>query len=362
MMRMRWRKTRMRPWRPEFLRRGKIGRRRTLDDYDPAWLGSLALVVLLVVVGAALGINALNIGEKQVQADFVQAAQLGTGDQVTVAGVPVGHVTALRLTGDHVAVTLSIGDKVHLGADTRASIKLTTLLGNRYVELVPVGSGSLSGRIPLSRTSVPYDLQSVLSEATTTLDQVDGNQAARALTDLSGQLDGLPQLVPSVLQNIQTLSTVISERRGQIGALLDSTSRLTGVIEGQRANLAALFTQGGDLLREILARKQAIETMVAATTTLVNQLQPLVVDDRPEIESLLSNLGEMTGMLSRHDDLLRNILQILPVPWRSWANLTGTGPELDANAASGAFVDEFMCALVGRAPQAPLPAYTQECR
>ncbi len=248
--------------RPKSLRHQLFGRRRTLDDYNPAVLGSLAIVVLVVAIGAALGINSLNVGEKRVQADFAQAAQLGTGDQVTVAGVPVGHVADMRLAGDHVAVTLSIGDHVHLGSETRASIKLTTLLGNRYVELVPDGPGTLSGRIPLARTSVPYDLQSALSDATTTFDQVDADQAARALTDLSGQLNGLPQLVPSVLQNIETLSTVISQRRGQIGALLDSTSRLTGVIDGQRANLGALFTQGSDLLREILSRKQAIETVV----------------------------------------------------------------------------------------------------
>lgn len=347
-------------WKP--LPRNRF-RRRELEDYPRAWLGTGALGLLLVVIAAALGINSLHVGQRTVGADFAQAAQLGVGDQVTVAGVPVGSVVGMRLAGDHVAVTLSIHDDVPLGAKTTAAIKMTTLLGNRYVELDPAGAGTLpGGRIPMAQTIVPYDLQSALSDVTTTFDQVDADQVGRALTDLSGQLDGLPQLVPSVLANVRTLSGVIAQRRAQIGSLLAGTDRLTTVIRGQQADLGILFTQGQELLQEIQSRRQAIESMLAATTTLVRQLQPIVVGDRPRIQTLLDNLNQMMQMLSRHDDLLRNILQILPVPWRSWANVTGTGTEIDANAISGAFVDSFMCALVGRAPQVNLPPYSKDCR
>ncbi|MFE9320996.1 MCE family protein [Nocardia sp. NPDC052278] len=338
-----------------------IGRRQ-LEDLSRPWLGFTAIALLVVAVVAALVVNSFDIGERRLEADFAQAAQLGAGDQVTVAGVPVGHVVGLRLAGDHVTVTLSIGDNVALGPATTAAIKLTTLLGNRYVELAPAGSGALpNGRIPLAQTSVPYDLQSALADATTTFDQVDADKVGQALTELSTQLHGLPQLIPSVLQNITTLSGVIAERRGQIGTLLTSTSQLTTVIENQRAGLGVLVGQGRDLLREVAAKRQAIAALIAATSNLVRTLQPIAVDDQPEIQSLLDNLGQLVQMLSRHDDLLRNILQILPVPWRSWVDATGSGPELEANATSGAFLDSFMCALVGRA-KVQLPPYSEDCR
>ncbi|MEV4235506.1 MCE family protein [Nocardia sp. NPDC049737] len=336
--------------------------RRQLEELSRPWLGFAAIALLVVAVAAALVVNSLDIGERRLEADFAQAAQLGAGDQVTVAGVPVGHVVGLRLAGEHVTVTLSIADNVALGPATTASIKLTTLLGNRYVELAPAGSGALpNGRIPLAQTNVPYDLQSALADATTTFTQVDADKVGQALTELSTQLQGLPQLVPSVMQNVTTLSGVIAERRGQIGTLLTSTSQLTTVIENQRAGLGVLFDQGRDLLREVAAKRQAIAALIAATSNVVRTLQPIVVDDQPEIQSLLDNLGQLVQMLSRHDDLLRNILQILPVPWRSWADLSGSGPELEANASSGAFIDSFMCALVGRA-KIQLPPYSEDCR
>jgi len=334
-----------------------------MEDYRPAWLGFTALVVLVMAIAITLVVHSLNLGDRRVQAEFAQAAQLAAGDQVTVAGVPVGQVTGLRLDGDHVTVTLAIGKDVPLGADTTAAIKLTTLLGNRYLELAPAGTGTLpGGRIPLAHTSVPYDLQSALADATTTFDQVDADKVGQALTRLSGQLNGLPQLIPSAMANVRTLSEVIASRRDQIGALLTSTSRLTGVVHDQQQNLGVLFTQGRDLLQDIQSRRQSIETLLSASTALVHTLTPIAVNDQPEIRSLLDNLSQMMHMLGQHDAQLGNMLQILPVPWRYWANLTGTGMELDANATSGGFVDSFVCALVGRAPQLQLPPYTKDCK
>ncbi len=336
---------------------------RSMQRDRNAWLGSAAVAVLVVAVTIVLVVSSLNVGQRSVEADFAQAAQLEAGDRVTVAGVSAGHVVGIRLAGNHVVVTMSLADDIELGADTSASIKLTTLLGSRYVDLVPAGSGSLpGGRVPLAHTSVPYDLQSALAGATTTFDQVDADKVGDALTKLSSQLGGLPQLITPVMQNIRTLSVVIANRRGQIGSLLTTTSRLTTVIRDQQANLGVLFTQGRDLLQEIQARRHSIELMISATSAVVRELKPIAVDDRSQVQGLLDNLNAMLGMLSRHDDLLRNVLQILPVPWRTWANLTGSGPELDANVPAGAFVDSFMCALSARSAQADLPPYFKDCK
>ncbi len=77
--------------------------------------------------------------------------------------------------------------------DTRASIKLTTLLGARYIELRPAGEGELpDNRIPLSNTEVPYDLMDVLADATTTFEQVDARELGDTLTTLAGELHDLP--------------------------------------------------------------------------------------------------------------------------------------------------------------------------
>ncbi|MFF7940825.1 MCE family protein [Nocardia gamkensis] len=327
-------------------------------------IGLTAVVSLVLVLVAVVVLNSLHLGARTYRADFAQAAGIGAGDAVTWAGIPVGTVTGTRLAGDHVEVTMTIdnGD-VTLGADTEAAITLTTLLGSRYVELRSTGTGELrDNRIPLSRTTVPYDLETALQDATTTFHQLDADQIARSMTSLSRELDGVPSVLPGILRDVRSLSAVIAQRRDQIGALLASTAQVSAVITDQQAGLAAVIGQGRTVLQQINARQAALRRLLEATTTLVHRLEPVAVGEHAEIEQLLTDLHDMTAMIAGHDDLLRNILQILPVPWRLFANATGTGAELNANAPDGAFIDSWMCALSATAVTVGEAPYLQDCR
>lgn len=330
---------------------------------SPLRLGILAVCVAAALLTATVFVNSLQLGKSTYRADFAQAAGIGPGDAVTYAGVPVGSVSGTRLAGDHVVVTMKIDRDLRLGADTRAAIKLTTMLGSRYIELRSNGEGSLPGRaIPLAQTEVPYSLETALQDATRTFAAVDAGRIAESMTTLSEQLHGLPPLVPRILDDVQALSAVIAQRRDQIGILLTSTEQVTTVLRGQQSDLAALVGEGRTVLQELAARQAALRGLLDAVTTLVRQLEPMVVGDSAEIQALLDDLNEMSGMIARHDDLLRNLLQILPVPWRLFANATGTGMELAANAPDGAFVDAFMCALSARAVEVGRAPYREDCR
>ncbi len=338
-------------------------RGRPLEEHGKLRIGIVAMVALVVVVGITVFVNSLHVGDDTYTADFAQAAGVGAGDAVTLAGIQVGTVTGTRLDGDHVVLTMKLHRDLPLGKDTKAAIKLTTLLGSRYVELRPAGSGHLRDNvIPLSDTEVPYNLQTALENATTTFGGMDADRIATSMQELSTQLQGTPKLVPEVLQNVKDLATVIADRRNQLGSLLASTQQVTNVLIQQKAELAQLITQGRNVLSQIISRQQAVVNLLNAATTLIQQLEPIAVGDRAEIQQLLTNLRQMTGMLAGHDDLLRNILQILPVPWRLFANATGTGQELVGNGPDGAFIDSFMCALSGYAQKVNRPTYLKDCR
>ncbi|AHH17761.1 MCE family protein MceC [Nocardia nova SH22a] len=337
--------------------------RRPLEDHRKSSLGIAALTVLALVLGIVVAINSWSPGDRRYDAEFAQAAGIRTGDSITVAGVPVGTVTAERLAGDRVVVGMRIRDSVRLGRDTRAAIKLTTLLGSRYIELKPAGPGGLPRqRIPLAQTTVPYDLQQALQDATVSFDQLDAGRLGTSLDTLAAQLRDVPGVLPDMLHNIQTLAGILGEHRDQLGSLLTGTRQLTTVVTRQQATLATIVGQGRDLMQQIITRRDAIETLMTATTRLVTQLRALTVDDRPELDRMLSGLDGFLGSLSKHDDLIRNFLQILPVPVRNFTNATGTGNELDVNDTAGPLIDSFMCALSGRAGQLQLPPYLQDCK
>jgi virulence factor Mce-like protein len=338
-------------------------RKRPIEGYNKIWLGTISLTLTAVAVATLIvGVGRLSAGQSGYRGEFLQAAQIRPGDQVTVAGISVGAVSGVELAGDRVVVKFKVRNDVHLGHDTRAAIKLTTLLGSRYLELSPAGTGGLDHRtIGLANTSVPYDLQKTLADATTTFEQVDADSVAKSLTTLSHALDGVPEALPQALDNVDSLATVISTRRDQVGSLLRSADTVTAMIRDQQANLGSLVVQGRDLLGEIVSRRAAVQRLFDSSTALVNTIRT-ILDDQPAIDELLANMREFSHMIGQKDALVRNLLQILPVGLRNVTNASGSGTAIDVTVPSGGLVDSWMCALSARAKQFNLTPYFTDCK
>ncbi|MFI6865508.1 MCE family protein [Nocardia sp. NPDC050406] len=335
-------------------------RGRDLESVNKAWLGALSLAVITVLVATTTAITQLHLGQVTYAAEFAQAAGIRGGDQVTVAGVPVGTVDDTRLAGDRVVVTMKIRKGVQIGPASTAAIKLTTVLGAREVTIAPAGAGELPGRrIELARTSVPYDLQKLLQDSTTTFEQVDAEQFARSMQALAVQLRDTPGVLPDALANVSNLSRVISERRDQIGALLRNTAQLTTILGAQQSDIGVLVTQGESLVREIVSRRAAVVRLLDAATTLVNTAYDVLTVNRADIDSMLGNIRQLTSMLGDHDALLRNTFQVMPVALRNIANATGSGPFLDFLLPGGLMIDSWMCAISKQAAQQNWPEHFQ---
>lgn len=335
--------------------------KRPLESYNKIWLGTVGLVVIGAVLAGVVLYGKLNIGKTRYQAEFAQAAQIKAGNQVTVAGIQVGTVDSVKLAGDRVVVAFDIRDNVTVGADSRAAIKLTTILGARYLELTPAGAGRLERRtIPLANTEVPYDLQQTIAGATSTFGPLDADRVVQSVKTMTQTLQGVPEALPQALDNLQSLATIMSDRRDQIGSLLTNADSLLTMLRNQKADLGALVVQGRDLLGEIASRRAAVQRLLASTTTLVDRVHA-ILGDEPAINQLLADAREFSKMLADHDALIDNILQSLPPALRNLANASGSGNALSVNLPAGPFLDSWMCALSGRAKQFNLVEYFKDC-
>lgn len=337
-------------------------RKRTLESYNKTWLGVLGLTVIAVLMGGIVLYGALDVGTTSYRGEFAQSAQLGKGNQVTIAGIQVGTVEGVKLAGDHVVVTFNVRNGVHLGADTQASINMTTILGSRYLALTPAGGGDLKDHtIRMANTEVPFDLQRTLAGATSTFEALDADRVVASVKTLTQNLQGLPDALPEALDNMQSLATIIGDRRDQLGTLLNNAETLTTMLRNQKADLGVLVLQGRDLLSEIATRRAAVQRLFASATTLIARAKTILADE-PALNKLLANAREFTAMINSHDALVRNILQSMPITVRNLANTTGNGNALDLNLPAGVLVDSWMCAISGRARQFNLVEYFKDCQ
>lgn len=338
-------------------------KKRPLESYHKTWLGFAAVAVVAVVIGTMLTVHVIGAGYRHYTAEFLQAASLRAGNPIAVAGIPVGTVTSMRLVGDHVEAGLKIRDDIVLGRDSTARIKVTTILGSRYLAVQPDGPAALPhNTFDLEHTQVPYDLQAALQDATTTFEQVDSDRFAQSLAVLGKQLERLPDVVPQAVHNVHTLSSIIARRRNELGQLLRSTEQVTNTLRRQQANIGNLINQGQDLLGQFVARRAVFHAMMQSLTSLVDTLSQVVVDDRSGVDALLKDMREFTGMVAQHDDLLGNMLQVTPLFMREAANLTGDGNAINFNAPNIPLVDSWMCAISGRAKQFGMIEYFKDCK
>ncbi|OHU21261.1 mammalian cell entry protein [Mycobacteroides franklinii] len=337
--------------------------RRPIDSYNKTWIGLIAIGLVAALIGGLVLVKLAGIGYRHYTAQFAQAAALHTGNIVTVAGIPVGEVTSMRLAGDYVETGLRVRDDVALGADTRAIMKVTTILGSRYLELRPGSTGKLAGGvIDLAHTEVPYDLQDTLADVTTTFGETDTDQIAASLGTLGKQLEGLPPVIPQAMDDLHRLSTIVANRRTQIGSLLANIDTVSSTLRRQQSGVGTLIRQGQDLLSEFVARRTAFHALTQSTTKLVDFLSKVVVNDQASINDLIRDLNHLLGLLSDHDDLVRSILQTAPVTARNVTNAFGYGNAWEAQVTNGLLVDSWMCAISGRAKQFGLLEYYKDCK
>jgi phospholipid/cholesterol/gamma-HCH transport system substrate-binding protein len=315
-------------------------------------LGAISLAVLLLVMAAAFNLQKFpGFRGTGYHADFSDASGLARGDMVQVAGVRVGRVDSISVHGDHVIVNFDVRGAA-LGDKTRASVEVLNLLGSKFLNLTPEGSGELHGgsTIPLSRTSASYDIVSTLSELTTTTEKLDTDKLATALSTLAGTIDSAAPQVQESFTGISRLSQTIASRDDQLSALLQHADHVTALLAARKTDLVTLMKQGDQIFAELRDRKQAIHTLLVNANRLAVSLRGIVADNRKQIGPVLADLQTVIGLLQRRESALKQTIHNLGPYASILINVIGTGPWFDSYVPNlvGLATGEFKPGLRGQ--------------
>jgi phospholipid/cholesterol/gamma-HCH transport system substrate-binding protein len=308
-------------------------------ERNPYTIGIVSLTVLVLVLVAAFYSDNLPIigGGTTYSADFTEDAGLQTGDDVSIAGVKVGKVTSIGLQGGHVRVTFQVKN-AWVGDQSTADIKIKTLLGAKYLALTPQGNTALhpTTAIPTSRTTSPYDVLDAFSGLSQTLDQLNTNQLAQSFDVLSQTFANTPATVRSALDGLSALSKTISSRDAQLAQLLSNTGQISQVLASRDAQVQKLLSDGTLLLSMLDQREQAIATLLSGTQALSTQLSGLVDDNSKQLNPVLTELNQFTGLLQHNQASLASGIQLLAPFARLFANTVG----------NGRWFDSYLCGLL----------------
>ncbi|WP_416235011.1 MCE family protein [Nocardia farcinica] len=318
--------------------------RRRFDSNRYFWLGVLGAILVVVLLAVSSVFRLLGVGQQEIKAEFVQAAGIKVGDKVNAAGVSIGTVSGAEIEGDHVLLTLNVDKSVELGPDAKASIKMATLLGARYVDLVPGdGSGLPDGRIPVFNTTVPYDLADVVQIGTPKFEELDTAKLAESLNLINQQMGDSPQLTAQALDSVGALAKIIDTRREQVDTLLKDLDRVTGILADNRNSMLLVITQGEAIANRVMERQDLLRQLLDNIATLTRQLQQIGADNNNQIGPTIDQLNTMAEGLQKNKDNLDRLLSILPPSLRYLSNSWGgNGPYVDV-AVPWLFPDNWLC-------------------
>ncbi|WP_020523618.1 MCE family protein [Catelliglobosispora koreensis] len=293
--------------------------------------------IIGTIIGALLLAGAFQLdnlgGGTSYTAAFRDASGLAAGNEVRVSGVKVGKVTGVSLArgsgGPYVRVSFRVSS-VELGSQTGATIRIKTVLGQKYLALTPAGSGSLSGEILLTRTSSPFDVMEAVQGLAGTLDQIDTTQLAQAFSVLSQTFEDTPAAVKSSLDGLSRLSQTVASRDAELRSLLSRAHTVTSVLAQRDEEFRKLLNDANLLLAEVQKRRDAIHALLTATSELSAQLSGLVADNRDALKPALQKLRSVVAVLQRNRANLEATLVNLAPFVTAFANVTGNGRWFDS--------------------------------
>lgn len=310
-----------------------------LRERNPVAVGIVGLLIIAAVAWLAFNANSLPLvgGGTGYTAFFTEAAGLQPGNEVRVAGVTVGKVTAVSLAGAQVKVTFEVNN-AWVGDQTTAAIDIKTILGSKYLALDPLGAAPQdpSTPIPASRTTSPYDVTQAFNQLSTVFQRLNTAQLAKSLGAISRDFANTPPVVHQALTGLASLSEVIASQNAQIASLLQGSDRLTGTIAGEDSEFQTLINDGDLLLAELERQQQAIGSLLTGTEALATQLSGLVRDDNAELGPMLNKLGQVTSVLEENQANLNRALQLAG----PYSTLLGN------TLGSGRWFDAYLCGLV----------------
>lgn len=255
--------------------------------------------------------------EYRVEVDEAVAVSPGNGQEVRIAGVPVGVITGAEPSDRGTAlITVAVDREQVLYDNARAVLRPKNPLNEMYLSLDtggppgrPLADG---GTIPVTQTSRPVQAEEVLSH-------LDGRSRA-ALTALLAESDAAlasaPATLPAgldatagTLTGLRPVVEQLAVRRDNVRALVGSLSRvvaavgrdderLTGLLDSLQQTLDTLAARDDELaatLDQLPGLSADVRRALGAASTLTTELDPTLDD-------LSAASGELPGALARFTD------------------------------------------------------------
>jgi virulence factor Mce-like protein len=231
-----------------------------------------------------------------VRAIFDNASTLVAGEDVKVAGVPVGVISDLDVTGDKkAAVTMRIDDSkfVPWKADASCKIGSQGLIGEKFVDCesgtasadslarIEHGNGEGERLLPLDRTSSPVDLDLVNDIMRLPYRQrfaILLNEFGTGLAGRGGDLNEVIHRANPALRETDEVLKILADQNRTLARLARDSDEVLGPLARERESFADFIVQANATGEASAERRDDLRQSIRLLPGFLRELRPLMAD------------------------------------------------------------------------------------
>jgi phospholipid/cholesterol/gamma-HCH transport system substrate-binding protein len=230
----------------------------------------LAVFAAWIIVETLGGVEMFR-GGYHISALFDTVQDLKVGNSVKLAGVEIGRVEKIELTGDKVRVTMKLHSDAVVRTDSKAIIKFTGLMGQYFVSIDFGTSGVTAAEGAVLATEEQPDLNVVMTKL---------NDAAEGIKRFGDAFSG-----DKISNLMGPLVDFVKQNSGHLGGAISNIDNITGQIAGGQGTVGkliyeqTLYNSAMDTVSNLQSAVASAQQVISGITNGQGTVGKLVTDD-----------------------------------------------------------------------------------
>jgi phospholipid/cholesterol/gamma-HCH transport system substrate-binding protein len=279
--------------------------------------------VVAVVAGAIMVFGYLRlpnlffgVGHYEVTVQLPEAGGLYERGNVTYRGTEVGQVKSVHLTDSGVEAVLSLRSDVKIPSNLDAEVHSQSAVGEQYLALLPRNGGSPPLRdgdvIPVSRTTVPPDINSLLDSTNRGLQAIPQDNLKTVIDESYTAFGGLGPDISRLVKGSTALAIDARKNLDPLLALIDGSQPVLNSQTDTADSVSAWASHLAAITTSLQRNDPALRGVIQNAGPAAEEVRGLFERVKPTLPILLANLVSLNQVAITYQPDIEQLLVLLP--------------------------------------------------
>jgi phospholipid/cholesterol/gamma-HCH transport system substrate-binding protein len=256
------------------------------------------------------------VGHYEVTLNLPTAAGLYPNSNVTYRGTEVGRVEAVRLSTTGVDAVMSLRSDVKIPADLDAEVHSQTAAGEQFVELVPRSGSGPDLRdgsvIPVDRSSVPANINALLSATNTGLQAIPHDNLKTAIDESFTAVGGLGPELSRIVKSSTALAIDARENLDALTTVIDGSKPILDTQIDTSDSIQAWASNIAQITNQLQSQDDSVKGILNDGPSAADETRKLFDRLQPTLPIVLANLVSLADVAVVYQANLEQLLVLLP--------------------------------------------------